>query len=294
MAGIFRLLRQKWFPPADPIASFARRNVIVTGSNVGLGLEAAIKFVALGASKVILGVRNLEKGRAAKSVIEARTHRADCVEVWQLDMNSYDSIRAFASRAFKELDHLDIAVLNAGVFMPTYQESPHGWEETMQVNTLSTALLGLLLLPKLKASRSADFTPVLEIVSSGLYQVAELTPGHQDAPDLLESYNSPKDYNGSRQYKTSKLSVMYAMRSLASLAESSSGDPDVIVNSVCPGACGTELARGYDSWGMTVGKALLYFFLFRSVEAGSRTLVSGTTLGKKAHGGFWQHDELKP
>lgn len=44
-----------------PKASFAGKSVIVTGSNVGLGKEAA----RLGASPLILAVRSLEKGNAA-------------------------------------------------------------------------------------------------------------------------------------------------------------------------------------------------------------------------------------
>jgi NAD(P)-dependent dehydrogenase (short-subunit alcohol dehydrogenase family) len=41
--------------------SFEGKNVIVTGANTGLGFEAATKFVALDASLVILGIRNLTR-----------------------------------------------------------------------------------------------------------------------------------------------------------------------------------------------------------------------------------------
>src|ERR1700712_1695295 len=90
----------------DPTESFAGRTVIVTGSNTGLGLAAAIKFANLGASRLILGVRSIEKGNAAKLTVEeqSKAKNPDCkIEVWQLDMLSYPSVKAFAARATSEL-----------------------------------------------------------------------------------------------------------------------------------------------------------------------------------------------
>ena len=40
-------------------------------------------------------------------------------------MNSYDSIQEFAWRT-SNLDHLDIAVLDASVYMVAYEESKYG------------------------------------------------------------------------------------------------------------------------------------------------------------------------
>src|SRR5579871_5075743 len=97
----------KYRPPNDVHASFVGKNIIVTGSNTGLGFEAAVKFVALGASKVILGVRSIEKGQNAEKQIEARTGKTGVTEVWQVDMGDYESIKAFAKRV-DTLDHLDI------------------------------------------------------------------------------------------------------------------------------------------------------------------------------------------
>jgi FlaA1/EpsC-like NDP-sugar epimerase len=42
-------------------ASWTGKTVTVTGATVGLGKEAARHFVRLGASKVILAVRTIEK-----------------------------------------------------------------------------------------------------------------------------------------------------------------------------------------------------------------------------------------
>lgn len=125
MSRLYEFFTQAWSPPSNPKTLFKGKNVIVTGSNIGLGFEAALKFVAHDASLVILAVRDLKKGGHAKSLIEERTGKKGRVEVWQLDMNSYDSIQDFANRA-STLDHLDVAVLNAGYFMPAYEESEYG------------------------------------------------------------------------------------------------------------------------------------------------------------------------
>jgi NAD(P)-dependent dehydrogenase (short-subunit alcohol dehydrogenase family) len=296
MARLVHLLRQGWAPPADPKVSFEGKNVIVTGANTGLGFEAAAKFVTLGASLVIIGVRDLAKGDGAKSAIEKRTGKQDRIEVWPLDMNSYDSIQEFAKRA-SSLDHLDVAVLNAGVFMVKYEESQYGWEETLQVNVLSTALLSLLLLPKLKASRTENSLPVLEIVSSGTHTRVSISEEHRRADNLLRSYNTANGYNAGQQYGTSKLFVMYVMQTLASFvtpSDAAPGKPDVVVTSVCPGACKSELSRGYNGFLINAAKAMVFAIFLRTTEQGSRSLVSGVTLGEEAHGRFWQHDQIKP
>lgn len=216
--------------------------------------------------------------------------------MWQLDLNSYDSIQDFAKRS-SSLDSLDVAVLNAGVFMTEYDESRYGWEEDLQVNVLSTALLGLQLLPKLKASKKSGHRPVLEIVGSGGHEVATITEEERRADNLLRSYNTAKGYVPSRQYHISKLFVMYVMQTLADFAKPSgatSTEPKVLVLAVCPGVCKSDLARGLSGFVMGLIKVIAAALVLRTTEQGARTFVSGVTLGGEAHRRFWQNDQLKP
>lgn len=60
-------------PPQDPRTSFAGKTVLITGANVGLGYEAFVKFAALGASRIILGMRSLARGETAKAQVCRRT-----------------------------------------------------------------------------------------------------------------------------------------------------------------------------------------------------------------------------
>ena len=79
-----------------------------------MGKEAARHFVRLNAERVILACRSLDKGEAAKRDIETTTRRANVLEVWQLDLASYESVKQFA-RQVQTLKRLDIVVENAGI-----------------------------------------------------------------------------------------------------------------------------------------------------------------------------------
>ena len=281
----------KWSVPKDSRPSFAGRTIIVTGANVGLGFEAALKWVELGAKKVILAVRTLSKGDEAKRQIESRTGRTGVLEVWHLDMLDYASIKAFADRANRDLDRIDVACLNAGVVMQSFKESPYGYEQTMQVNVLSTALLALLLVPKLRASKTGTYTPVLEIVGSSMhYTVTKLKS--ESAP--FAAYNKPDRYSGQDQYAVSKLFVMYLQSALLPLANNKeTSRPDFHVTVVCPGACESDLARDISAWYFRILLVLFRLLIQRRTEEGARTYISGVDQGERLHGRFWRDDQVR-
>lgn len=137
------------FTPPYPKAKYTGQTVIVTGSNVGLGLEAARHFVRLDAKKVILAVRTPEKGEAAKeSILKSEKKTADVVEVWKLDLSSYQSSKDFAKRV-QGLERLDVLVENAGIVTEDWKITEDN-ESTITTNVVSPVLHALLLLPKLR------------------------------------------------------------------------------------------------------------------------------------------------
>lgn len=287
------LIGQKLNPPKDTKPSFKGRNVIVTGANVGLGFECALKFVQLGANRVILGVRTLSKGEKAKQDIEAWTGRQGCVDVWHLDLLDYESIHRFVKRAESDLSHLDIVVLNAGMIAHKYSQTAYGWETTLQTNVLSTVLLGILLMTKLKASKTNEFTPVLELVSSGTHAPPYTTDIRSKTAPLM-AYNTSKGYNFQDQYGHSKLFLEYGHTGLTKLATNKqTGKPDVYVVSVCPGVTQTEFSRDFKGLWYMRPLIMLLSLVSRTAEQGSRTYISGITLGEKGHGRFWRHDEIQ-
>lgn len=122
---------------------------MVTGFNCGVDFEISHQLLDLGISRLVLAVRNEEKGRAtAKELLADRANvMPDTVGVWKLDLCAYESVVSFAERARNELSRLDIAVLNAGMLPVKHTANAStGHDEIIQVNYMSTALRAVLLL----------------------------------------------------------------------------------------------------------------------------------------------------
>jgi NAD(P)-dependent dehydrogenase (short-subunit alcohol dehydrogenase family) len=143
------------------------RTFIVTGANTGLGFEATKHLVAAGAAKVVMAVRNVSSGEDAKAKIEAELGSTSVAQVWPLDLASYASVKAFASKATAELDRVDALIENAGVF-DFKRILSEGHLNTVTVNIISTFLLASLMLPKLvKTARDFEgVVPHLTVVGS--------------------------------------------------------------------------------------------------------------------------------
>lgn len=317
MSFLYQLLYDKLHPPTDPTTPFTTRTVLITGANCGLGFEAALKFVTLGAPTVLLACRTLSKGESAKKEIESRTGcNTDVVKVLPLDMSSYASIREFVARLRDVVTAgeggggggLDAALLNAGVVQFEYETSGEGWEQTLQVNVLGTTYLGLLLLPLLKNEGStARNNKNLAFVSSGNYQFADLTPTALASPNLLQYCNQKDKFAGPEaQYAISKLFLMYAANEIAaSVDEDGEDEKDedekktpteekgvLVVNSVNPGATATSLTRNISGFILSIVAYVYLNLLARTAEQGSRSLVRACALGRESQGGFWQDDRL--
>lgn len=146
MGGLLGFLyRQLTFCP-KPLPSSVNlqgQAAIITGGNVGLGLEAAKQLTARGLSHLILAVRTVSKGEAAKEEMLRENPSCNCeIEVWELDQESFESVRAFGERA-RALDRLDVAILSAGVKLLEYTKSKTGHETHVQVS------LRVLFIPRL-------------------------------------------------------------------------------------------------------------------------------------------------
>ena len=277
----------------------------MTGSNTGLGLEAARHFARLGAAKVILAVRSLSKGEAAKESIEASTDRKGVVEVWSLDLGSYESVKEFAKKA-EGLGRLDALVENAGVAKTSWSVQEDN-EATITTNVISTFLLGLLLLPKLRETgQKYNITPHLTVTCSEVHAWSPMeerksesifdTLNNKESANMGDRYFltcSLKDSDREpqlirRRYQISKLLQVFPCRELATRTRES-GKGDVIINYVNPGLCHSELAR--DS---TFFLTIMKFFLARSTEHGSRSVVNAVEAGEETHGQYLSDCEVTP
>jgi NAD(P)-dependent dehydrogenase (short-subunit alcohol dehydrogenase family) len=173
-----------------PTKDFSGETIIVTGSNTGLGLEAARHLSSLNAALIILAVRNQAKGEAAKKfILESTGQPSTTIEVWDLDMQSYESIKAFCANANK-LRRLDAVLENAGIATKHFKIVA-GYESTVTTNVIGTFLLALGLLPKLKQSAAEyNIQPRLSIVASDVHFIAKFPQRH--SKDIFEALNDEK------------------------------------------------------------------------------------------------------
>lgn len=272
-------------PTKQQFGDLGGKCAIVTGSNTGLGLEASRQLLSLGLSRLIMGVRNLDSGAtAAKQLREANPSAS--VDVWHLDMESYDSVRAFAARCDADLDRIDMVILNAGLSPLDFAVVPTtGHERAVQVNHISTALLALLLVPVLRAKSAGRSSPPphLTLVNSAMAQLCSFP--NRDARPLLPSFDDVTVYpwNGSERYGASKLLSQLFVARLTELV----GPDDVIINMVDPGLTkGTGLSRDVR------GPLWLVMKMFvasagRPVSKGASTYVDAVVKqGKGSHGSF--------
>ncbi|GKZ91934.1 hypothetical protein CBS76997_9975 [Aspergillus niger] len=295
------LYNQLFVTPSLPPAPFPfhNRTVIITGANTGLGLAAAHHIASGPIGKLILAVRNLSAGESARA--EILNAQPDCdpqtVEVWPLDLASYDSVRAFATRATTTLDRLDVLLCNAG--LATFQCSKaEGHERMITVNVISTFLLAVLLVPKLRETRrlcqqmgEEGHIPVLSIVASEVHAFTKFPERNAPAEKgvaVFEALDEPERYykTMAERYRTSKLLDVLLTRELADRI----GDDDIVVNCLNPGLCRSQLAREMDN----VVVRIMLRLLGRTAEVGSRTLVTAAAAGRESHGQYMSNGVVCP
>ncbi|HTY41816.1 MAG TPA: SDR family NAD(P)-dependent oxidoreductase [Thermoanaerobaculia bacterium] len=196
------------------------RTVLVTGATGGIGLETARRLAALGA-RLVLGVRDPERGRAVAARIEAEGGAADALP---LDLASFASVRAAADRYAAARGALDVLVNNAGVAAATRTVTEDGHERTWQTNFLGGYLLTRLLLPVLRRGTR----PRIVHVSSEAHRTGAID---------WDNLELERGYGGFRAYANTKLAQIHIMRELARR------EPGVASNALHPGAIATGIWR---------------------------------------------------
>jgi NAD(P)-dependent dehydrogenase (short-subunit alcohol dehydrogenase family) len=216
-----------------PTSSFTGKTVIITGSNTGLGKEAARHIARLGAETLIFAVRSLEKGEAAKQDIERSTKCGkDVIQVWHLDMANYSSVLGFVDKAAK-LQRVDVLIANAAIATMRFAMAEDN-ESTLTVNLISTFLLVLAMLPKMKeTAKTSGVTPVVSITSSGAHKSPKLPERHGPEGRILATLNKNEKFDAFVRYPTSKLLQTLCVKHIGEHHPSLR----VTINDVNPGFC---------------------------------------------------------
>jgi NAD(P)-dependent dehydrogenase (short-subunit alcohol dehydrogenase family) len=199
---------------------------VITGANTGLGYETAAALADRGA-RVVLAVRNLDKGKDAAARIAALSPHAD-VALQELDLTSLEAIRAAAEQLRSEYDRIDLLINNAGVMWTPKSTTKDGFELQFGTNHLGHFAFTGLLLDRL-----------LPVPGSRIVTVSSM--GHRIRADIhFDDLQWERSYSRVGAYGQSKLAnLLFTYELQRRLAPRGT----TIAAAAHPGGSRTELTR---------------------------------------------------
>ncbi len=203
------------------------KRALVTGGSGGLGEETARALASKGA-QVIFTARDLEK--AAKAAEGIRASTGSVVEVEELELGSFESIRAFAERILARDEPIDLLINNAGVMACPFSKTQNGLELQFGANHIGHFLMTCLIAPA-----------VLRAAPARIVNVSSLghTRGPVDFDDPNFEHRAYEKWAAYGQAKTAN--VLFTVE-----LERRLGERGVHAYAVHPGVIMTDLARHLD------------------------------------------------
>ena len=246
--------------------------VLITGANSGIGKATAAALASKGAQVIITSRDPVRGEQAAADIHQATGKRVDLV---QLDLASFDSIRQCAQQVLDNYPRLDVLINNAGLNLTQRQQTEQGFEYVLGVNHIGPFLLTDLLLDRLKASAPAR---IINLASAA--HVGARKGIHWDDLQRTKKY-------GGMAYCEAKLGTIYYTKELAR-RHAAEG---ISAFSVNPGFVTTGFAMDGDTTGFqkiffTIGK-----WWMRSPEKGAETSVwAASAEGVEQYSGCYLQD----
>ncbi len=181
---------------ADNIPSLEGRLALVTGANIGLGLETTRQLVRKGA-RVVMACRDPNKAAAARDQLQAEG--CSDLEALTLDLGDLRSVHNAVQELQQRHSRLDLLINNAGVMAPPRRTSAQGHEWQLAVNHLGHMALTLGVLPLMASSPA----PRVVTVTSGAQYFGRIR---------WDDLNWSQRYDRYGAYAQSKLAnVMFAL-----------------------------------------------------------------------------------
>jgi NAD(P)-dependent dehydrogenase (short-subunit alcohol dehydrogenase family) len=234
-----------------------QRVILVTGATDGIGRQTALELLRRGARVLVHG-RNADKASAVARELSRESGSSASLAV-SADLSSMAEVRRLARDIETQIDHLDVLINNAGVFLHERKLTVDGFETTFAVNHLAPFLLTHLLLPKLQQSTQGRIVTVSSIAHSR---------GRIDFEDLT----SERYYHGYTAYAASKLAnVLFAYEMARRLAHSPQSH--MTSNALHPGVITTKLLKS----GFGMGGASVQQGAATSVKLAVDTALATTT-----------------
>ncbi|TGO26392.1 hypothetical protein BPAE_0060g00070 [Botrytis paeoniae] len=215
----------------DLVGKWKDKVVLITGCTSGIGVETARAMASTGA-KVYITARRMEVGKSVAEKITKEFGRE--VEVIELTLDSFDSIRNAAAAFLQKSQQLNILINNAGVMAAPEGRTADGFETQFGTNHLGHFLLFQLLKGALLSSSSPSFgSRVISVASSA----------HRKTGVHFGNYNFDKDPNDTyepwKAYGQSKTANIWFANEL----DRRYGAKGLHAFSLHPGGMMTELQR---------------------------------------------------
>jgi NAD(P)-dependent dehydrogenase (short-subunit alcohol dehydrogenase family) len=159
------------FIPTVPDIDLSEKRVLVTGGNVGIGLEVARKFYLLGAN-VTIASRNEAKSLEAIEDIKKGTaiYPGGSIDFLSLDLGDQESVKEFAAKYSTK--PLNILVNNSGFMDMHCKRDEEGLLKTIRVNHFGPFLLTNLLTESLRQGFTESGTKSRAVfLSSGAHMI---------------------------------------------------------------------------------------------------------------------------
>ncbi|CAG8715504.1 7236_t:CDS:2, partial [Scutellospora calospora] len=109
--------------------------VILTGATDGIGKVMARTLSSYKPKRLILPIRNREKGQLLLDYIQSSNDgKVECIELWDLDLTKLNSVKSFCDKFISEVDELHYLFNNAGIVKPNAPPTMtvDGYEEQFQ------------------------------------------------------------------------------------------------------------------------------------------------------------------
>ncbi|QCE33066.1 SDR family NAD(P)-dependent oxidoreductase [Acetobacteraceae bacterium] len=255
------------------------KTFVISGANSGTGKEAT-KRLSQANAEIIMAVRSLEKGEAAKEEI-LRTIPSANLTVKKLDVADLHSIANFADGLKSEGKKIDTLLNNAGVMAPPQREvTKDGFELQIGTNFIGAFALTHHLIPLLL---KADAPRVTTMASCGALFAPPI--GLTRFKDL----QAEKKYLPFPIYARSKLADIVLARELARTAKEKGWN--LLSNGAHPGVTHTNLTTSGANIGKTEIKEPLLFRLMwlfaMNVENGTKPLLQAATDPRAKPGSYY-------
>jgi retinol dehydrogenase-14 len=250
----------------------AKKVVLITGGNSGVGRETAAGLAAMGATTV-LACRDIGRAEEAAADLRDRIGNSHVTTV-RADLRDLETVDSCASEVLDRFSRVDILVNNAGGYWDVRETTAQGFEQHFGVNYLSHYLLTRRLL---KAQGRLAPNRIVNVTSVGHRAVKGI-----DWDDLQLT----RGWTVARAYGQSKLAQILFTRELARRF----GEAGIVAHAAHPGSVKSNFGADGDTHGMNrfVVQAIIRLFGVSPASAARTSIhLASSEQAGLTNGGYW-------